>query len=215
MLSDGFRAAISQFEIAVLTRGRVGGVERLEKYRLAMLLLDAVDEAGVRMWVNYVPTHINVADEPSRSEDYSDRRLCPELFLWLWSLFGPFELDWMSSHAARQFGPDGKAVPYFSRFPDLGCEGFPLHTQNVADRRRYCYPNSAMTKAVCKFALEQRANVVLVLELTPQPYPVWRGLIEHEVVKRVTLPITYCQRRSKTGWVSTGGTPVEAILLQF
>ena len=180
-----------------------------------MLLLDAVDEAGVRMWVSYVPTHINVADEPSRSEDYSDRRLCPGLFLWLWSLFGPFELDWMSSYAARQFGPDGKAVPYFSRFPDLGCEGFPLHTQNVADRRGYCYPNSAMTKAVCKFALEQKANVVLVLELTPQPYPVWRGLIEHEVVKRVTLPITYCQRRSKTGWVSTEGTPVEAILLQF
>lgn len=193
----------------------MGGVERLEKHRLAMLLLDAVDEAGVRMWVNYVPTHINVADEPSRSEDYSDRRLRPELFLWLWDLFGPFELDWMSSCAARQFGPDGKLVPYFSRFPDLECEGFPLHTQNVVGRRGYCYPNPAMTRVVCKFALEQRTGVVLVLELVSRPYPVWRELIEQKISKRAVLPRSYCQRRLKTGWAPTEGALAEAVLLEF
>ena len=55
-------------------------------------------------------------------------------------------------------------IPCSRRFPDLECEGFPLHTQNVVGRRG---PNPAVTRVVLKIALEQRTEDkhVLVLEL--------------------------------------------------
>ena len=83
---------------------------------LQSLFLFCLD-SRIHVKMIWVPTDKNPADAPSRVLDRSDAMINDLLRQQLRACFGPFKFDLMASPSNVMTRPDGRPLPFFSRFP--------------------------------------------------------------------------------------------------
>jgi hypothetical protein len=124
------------------------------------------------------------------------------VFAALWVQYGPFVLDGFGSVASIQHGPDGAALPYFSRVPDgnPSCAGVDFFAQALTPARGgvYLYPPFVMAEAGLRFARACGLAGVLVVADRAQPLPAW--LADTAWSTRTPLATNACLIRGPHGW---------------
>jgi hypothetical protein len=140
----------------------------------------------------HVPTKENEADWPSRDHCNASFRLARVVFNQLWRLYGPFDLDLMSS-----LDPDTKKIlPYFSRGPDPQSSGLNALAQELTPGSNiYCYPPLAMINLVVKLCKRDHVRGVIVIPVVIEPSPVWFGAFARCVTSVLDLPEGCTQER--------------------
>jgi hypothetical protein len=110
------------------------------------------------------------ADAITRTEKDNDYRLSKEAFGELWDKWGLFDMDLAASSVNVQSTPDGKALPFFSRFFSTGCAGVDVLAHKLRNDRYYCIPPKAILRSVVCHLRSMELDVVLI---TPRSEVSW------------------------------------------
>ena len=135
---------------------------------LKSLFLFCVDNR-LSLKLIWISTKDNPADAPSRTLDRSDSTLSDRLRRLLWRCYGPFSFDLMALPSNAFRGPNGRAIPFFSRFPLPSSRGANVFAQSLPGGRLYAFPPFCLIVPVIRLLMEWGApDAVVVL-------PVWAG----------------------------------------
>jgi hypothetical protein len=199
--------------------GAIGGLYSLAKRVIALSLLSLFDQWNTLATFAHVPTAENRADEPSRAVLWRSLRLRPSEFHRLWALWGPFDLDAMSSCACEQRGPAGETIPYLSRSLDPRSSGVGVFTHDVSRRIGtdegscsprcvvYVNPPFVMLPSVIRHLQGCGAVGVLVLPVFTEPVPSWLSRARGYFLGSTPLAPGSVQVRGRDGWEEFRSSP--------
>ena len=102
--------------------------------------------------VSWVATISNQADAMTREDIEGDLKLCSTCFHLLWSCWGPFKMDLMSSSANIQVDPSGRSLPFYSRYYIATARNTDVFAQHIGRDPilnseaplNYCFPPYAL-----------------------------------------------------------------------
>ena len=153
---------------------------------LKSLFLFCVDNR-LSLKLIWISTHENPADAPSRALDRSDSTLSFGLRRLLWRCYGPFSFDLMALPSNVFRDPEGRPLPFFSRFPLPSSRGANLFVQSAPAGRLYVFPPFCIIVPLIRLLMEWGApDVVIVLPVSDSRPASWlhllRPFIQDELV---------------------------------
>ena len=154
---------------------------------LQSLFLLTID-LRISLQLQWIPTHVNPADAPSRDLQRSDAMLAVPLRARLWDCYGPFSFDLMALPSNVLRDPSGHALPFFSRAPAPRSAGVNVFAQRPPKGRLYVFPPFAVITPLIRLLMEWGASeVVLVLPSYRDSTPVWLGLLRPFIQDALSL----------------------------
>ena len=137
----------------------------------------------------WVPTDKNPADAPSRELDRADSTLSFRLRRRLWECYGPFTFDLMALPSNVFTDPQGRPLPFFSRFPHPSAAGVNVFAQRPpSGQLLYVFPPFSMILALVGLLVEWGGvKVVIVLPLFPGKHPDWMASLRPFVQDELPL----------------------------
>jgi hypothetical protein len=167
----------NQEVVSSMNSGAVGGAGTLIKNEILLAVLHFMLEWNCQFVFTHVPGIDNLADAPSRAEEFGGIMLNPATFEWLYrdNPVGPFDFDCMSSFACAQRPPGWEArgkpdcfLPYYSIGPDPYAAGVDCFAQDVRGPGvvtwfNYVNPPHCMLESTVLFFAESRAHALFIL----------------------------------------------------
>jgi hypothetical protein len=209
-------------DVLIMRGGAIGGLYSLAKRAIALSLMSVFDQWNTLATFDHVRSADNGADEPSRGLLWRSLRLQPSEFHRLWRLWGPFDLDAMSSVACEQYGPLGEIIPYLSRSLDPRASGIGVFAHDVSKLinlngttesdpgqrcRVYVNPPFVMLPAVLRHLQDCGAAGVLVLPAYPEPVPSWLSRAQRSFLAVHAVSPHSVQIRGRNGWEEFHSSP--------
>ena len=179
------------------------GDHRMEKITLLRCLLHFEFKFNMLTQFHYVNTLDNPADLPSRVKINDEQRLDPAVKRLLWVDPGPFDLDWMGTHASAMTNDEGERIDYYSRGFDPYSVGMNVLANAVSYRngqrtKGYCYPPFNMLNTIIGYVFTERADVTIVHPRIEEPRLPWAQYLRG--YPQVQLPKRSAQKRTNQGW---------------
>ena len=154
---------------------------------LKMLFLYCVD-LKMALKLTWVSTHDNPADAPSRELDRADSSLRRTDQERLWSEFGPFDMDLMALPSNAFCDPQGRKIPFISRYPTPSSAHVDVFAQCCPEGRLYVFPPFAVVVPVIRLLIEWGApDVILVLPTRRGARSPWEGVLGPYIVRELEL----------------------------
>ena len=157
---------------------------------LKSLFLFCVDNR-LSLKLIWISTKENPADAPSRALDRGDSTLSDRLRRLLWRRFGPFSFDLMALPSNAFRGPDGRVLPFFSRFPLPSSRGANVFAQSAPVGRLYVFPPFCLIVPVIRLLMEWGApDAVIVLPVRDSRPASWLHLLRPFILDELVLSVS-------------------------
>lgn len=154
--------------------------------------------------IQYINTHINPADAPSRSLSRQDATLSEPCWREVDRAFGPHTCDLMSLDSNAMVGAEGP-LKHFTPFPTPFSAGVNLFAQKVENEiNPYVFPPFTLIPAVLGFLRERKLVRCTVVLPVDHLKPSWWPLLQPRVIQQLTLgekgTIGVLKYPTKHGW---------------
>ncbi len=173
---------------------------------------------NVSLHLTYIPSHVNLADKPSRRSSSMDSALTGKLWQVVEAEFSCVDghsVDLMALDSNTQHDRLGNPLPHFTPEPSPASAGINLFAQDLRQhqrimRRPYVFPPSVLVGPVFSFLrTNQQDCTFLVMDVFPRKY--WWPLLQASSKKVTKLAsrgdITALRLPTSQGWMPHPGLP--------
>ena len=151
------------------------------------LIFNVVLRNNCLLYVSYVPSAFNVADEPSRKFTKSDASITYQAWAYIDALFGPHTVDMFALDSNAMTSASGAQLKHYTQFPTPSSAGVDAFAQlYTSSEKYYAFPPFCLIPALIKFIVEEKFTCTVVFP-NFSPCPSWFPLIVENSEKIVVI----------------------------
>lgn len=142
---------------------------------------------NISLKLQYIPSHQNLADQPSRVLSDMDCSLSVNAWSRVESAFGPHTVDLMAIPSNVQRMKSGQILPFFSPYPCQESMGVNVFSQHLSDDENYyVFPPFALIGPLMRYLKQRGVRITLIApEMSPTKY--WWPILNSVCICRMLI----------------------------
>ena len=135
------------------------------------LIFNVLLENNCLLYISYIPSACNIADEPSRKFTKSDASITYRAWAYVDALFGPHTVDMFALDSNAVTDVSGTQLKHYTQFPTPNSAGVDAFAQDYTrSERYYAFPPFCLIPALIKFIVEEKFRCTVVFpDFSPCP----------------------------------------------